>query len=57
MSSASLLKTVMILSTGDWMAHKGKVFSICLVVNHEGCEDLVSCGPDGEMVVSNVGAG
>ena len=34
------------------MAHKGKVFSICMVVDCEGCEDLVSCGPDGEMVIS-----
>lgn len=39
--------------TGECTAHKGKVFSICMLVgDHEECQDLVSCGPDGEMVTS-----
>ena len=53
MSFVSLVDTSYNCITAECMAHKGKVFSICMVVDCEGCEDLVSCGPDGEMVISS----
>ena len=44
--------TVWCCSAEQWRAHGGKVFSVCWVMRHDGCEDLISCGPDGEMVTS-----